>query len=76
MGIWLWLLDKTKYRILVTSGFLLSRKVEWVVWIGSFWPKLEYFTDHNRPKEGPRKNDFLVFSNSEMNITNSQIRKR
>ena len=27
MGIWLWRVDKTQYRFLVTSGCLLSRKV-------------------------------------------------
>ena len=32
-----------QYRFLVTSGCLLSRKVWWAVWIGSFWPKIEVF---------------------------------
>ena len=40
-----------------------------------FGQKLKYFTDHNRLKEGPRKNDFLVFSNSEMNITTARLEK-
>ena len=39
MGVWLERVDKTYYRFLVTSGCLLSRKVWWAVWIGSFWPK-------------------------------------
>ena len=32
-----------QYRLLVTSGCLLPRKVWWVVWISSFWPKNEVF---------------------------------
>ena len=32
---------------------------------------LIYLTDQNGPKEGPLENEFWVFSNSEMNITNS-----
>ena len=33
--------------------------------------KLRYFTDQNGPKGGPQESEFLVFSNSEMNVTNS-----
>ena len=51
---------------LVTSGCLLSRKVWWVVWIGSFWPKLRYFKNQN----GPHQNEFWLFSNTKMNIKN------
>ena len=28
---------------MINSGCLLSRKVRWAVWIGSFWPKIEVF---------------------------------
>ena len=57
--------------ILVTSVCLLSRKVWCVVRIGSFCPKLRYFIDQNRPKEGPHQNEFWLFSNTKMNVTNS-----
>ena len=71
MGIWLQRVDKTQYRFLVTSGCPLSRKVWWAVWIGSFWPKIEVFYRPEWTKGGPHENEFWVFSNSEMNITNS-----
>ena len=32
-----------QYRLLVTSGCLLPRKVWWAVWISSFWPKNQVF---------------------------------
>ena len=32
-----------QYRLLVTLGCLLPRKVWWAVWISSFWPKNEVF---------------------------------
>ena len=57
-------------KFLVTSGSLLSWKVCWAAQIGSFWPKLRYSTDQNGPKGGPHKNEFWVFLNSEMNVTN------
>ena len=50
---------------------LLSRKVWWVVRIGSFCPKLRYFTDQNGPKGGPHQNEFRLFSNTKMNVTNN-----
>ena len=60
-----------QYRLLVTSGCLLPRKVWWAVWIISFWPKNEVFY---RPewtnRWGPHENEFWAFSNSEVNITN------
>ena len=31
---------------------------------------MKYFTDQNGPKGGPIENEFWVFSNSEMNVTN------
>ena len=37
----------------------------------AFGQKLRYFTDQNGPKGGPHENEFWVFSNSEMNVTNS-----
>ena len=33
--------------------------------------KLIYFTDQNEPKGGPHENQLCVFSNSEVNVTNS-----
>ena len=75
MGIWLRWVDKTQFRFLVTSGCLNSREVWWGLWIGSFGQKLRYFTDQNGPKGGLHENEFWVFSNSEMNITNSHIGK-
>ena len=47
----------------MTSGCLLSRKVLWAVWSGSFCPKLRYFADQNGPKGGPEngKMDFDYF---------------
>ena len=33
--------------------------------------ELIYFTDQNGPKMGPHQNKFGVFSDSEMNVTNS-----
>ena len=39
--------------------------------INSFCPKLRYFTDQNESKGGPHENEFWVFSNTEMNVTNS-----
>ena len=68
MGIWRWV-DKTLYRFLVTSGCLLSRKVWWAVRIGSFWPEIEVFYRPEWTKGRPLKNEFCVFSNSEMNVT-------
>ena len=32
--------------------------------------KIRYFTEENGRKEGPHKNEFWVFLNSEMNFTN------
>ena len=37
----------------------------------AFGQKLRYVTDQKGPKQGPHKNGFWVFSNSEMNITDS-----
>ena len=31
-----------------------------------------YFTDQNGPKRGLNENEFLVFLNSEMNVTNKK----
>ena len=36
---------------------------------------MRYFTDQKGPKGGPHENEFWVFSNSEMSITNSWIGK-
>ena len=72
---WLPLGDKTYYGFLVSSGCLLSRKVWWVVRIGSFFSKLRYFTKQNGPKGGPRENEFWLFSNTKMNVTNSSSGK-
>ena len=36
--------DKTQYKFLVTPECLLSRKTWWTVGVGSFCPKLRYFT--------------------------------
>ena len=36
----------------------------------AFGQKLRHFTDQNGPKGGPHENEFFVFSNSEMNVTN------
>ena len=68
---WLRRVKKTWYRCLVTSGFLLSRKVWWTVRIVNFWAKIEVFINQNGANEGPHKNKFWVVSNSEMNNTNS-----
>ena len=48
---------------------LLSRKAWCVVQIGSFCPKLRYFSDQNGPKGGPHQNKFWLFSNEKMNVT-------
>ena len=50
--------------LLVTLGCLPSKKVWWAVQFGSSCPKLRYFTDQNGPKEGPHKNEFWVFTNT------------
>ena len=55
----------------MTSGCLISRKAWCVVRIGSFYPKLKYFTDQNGPNGGPHQNKFWLFSNKKMNVTNS-----
>ena len=52
MSIFLRRVDKPWYRFLVTSECLLSRKVWWVVWIGSFWPNIEVFYRPEGAKEG------------------------
>ena len=49
-----------------------SRKVWWVVRIGSFCPKLTYCTDQNGPKGGLHENEFWPFSNTKMNATNTE----
>ena len=36
-----------------------------------FAQKLRYFIDQNGAKGGSHQNEFSVFSNSEMNVTNS-----
>ena len=41
----------------------------------SFWPKIEVFYRPEWTKGGPHENEFWVFSNSEMNITNSYTGK-
>ena len=43
----------------------------------AFGAKSRYFTDQNRRKggQGLHENEFLVFSNLEMNVTNSYTRK-
>ena len=64
-----------KYGFLVTSGCLLSRKVWWVTRIGSFCPKLRYFTDQNRPKGWQHENEFWPFWNIKVNVRNSYSRK-
>ena len=66
---WLHLGEKTSYGFLVTSGCLLSRKVWWVFQNGSFCPKLSYFTYQNGPKGGPHQNEFWLFPNTKMNVT-------
>ena len=35
-----------------------------------FGQKLRYLTDQNGPKRGPHENEFWVFPNAEMNVTN------
>ena len=60
-----------KYRFLVTSGCLLSRKYDELSESVVSGQKLRYFTDRNEPKGEPHENEFWVFSNSEMNVTNS-----
>ena len=37
----------------------------------AFGKKFGYFTDQNGPKGGAHENEFRVFSDSEMNVTNS-----
>ena len=37
----------------------------------AFCQKLRYLTDQSGPRWGPNENEFRIFSNSEMNITNS-----
>ena len=58
---WLHSGDKTKHGFLVTSACLLSRKVWWVLQIGSFCPKLRCFTDQNGSKGGPHQDEFRLF---------------
>ena len=42
----------------------------------AFGLKFRYFTDQNGSKGGSKENEFWVFLNSEMNVTNSWSRKR
>ena len=37
----------------------------------AFGHKLRYIPDQNGPRWGPHENEFRIFSNSEMNVTNS-----
>ena len=69
---WLHFGGKTLYGLLVTSGCLFSRKVWWVVSIGSFCPKLRYFTGQNGAKGWGThiKINFWLFSNKKINVTN------
>ena len=53
---WLSSGDKIRFGSLVTSGCLLSIKVQWADWIGSFCPKSRYFTAQNGSKRRPMKN--------------------
>ena len=58
-------------RLLVTSGCLLSRKV-WSDKSVAFDPKMRYFTGQNGPGVGrAHENEFWVFSNSEITVTNT-----
>ena len=70
MGIWLRWVDKTIWSFTNLRVFLFLENCdelsEWV----AFGQKLRYFTDQKGPKGGPHENEFWVFSNSEMNVTN------
>ena len=69
MSVWLQRVDKTWYRFLVTSGVYFLEKCAELSESAAFGQNLRYFTDQNGSKGGPYKNEFWVFSNSEMNIT-------
>ena len=59
------------HGFLVTSECLLSRKVWWSVPIGSFLPKLGYFTNQNELKGVSPEYEFWLFSNTKMNARDS-----
>ena len=61
IGTWLQRVDKIQYRFLLTSGCLLSRKVWWALWIGSFWPKIEVFYRPEWTKGGTTWKRILSF---------------
>ena len=50
---------------------LISGKVWRAVRIGTFCPKLRYFTDQNGPNGESHENEFWLFANTKMNATNS-----
>ena len=58
MGICLRRVDKTKYKVLATPRFLLSRKVCQLSESVAFGQKLRYLKEQNRPKMGSHENEF------------------
>ena len=55
---------------MVATGCLLSRIVWWSAPISSLFPEIKVFYRPERTKRGSHENEFLVFSDSEMNDTN------
>ena len=52
------------------QGVYFLEKYDELSELVAFCEKMKYFTDQNGPKGGPIENEFWVFSNSEMNVTN------
>ena len=71
MGIWLRRVEKTEYGFLVTSGIYFLEIYDQLSESVAIGQKMRYFTDQNGRKRRPHENGFSVFSNSEMNVTNS-----
>ena len=71
MSIWLQRVDKTYNRLLVATACLASRIAWWAVPTSVFWPKIEVFYKPEWTKGGLHESELWVFSNLEMNVTNS-----
>ena len=72
LAIYSWLNRKSK------TWFFIFHKVyvSWIEWDQILVsqlspPKLRYFADQNRPKEGPHEDKFWQFSNAKMSFLNS-----
>ena len=71
IGTLLWQVDETSNRFLITLVVYFLEEYGELSKSVDFGQKLSYFTDQNGPKGEPHENEFWLFSNTKMNVTNS-----